>query len=65
MQVAEINDILLHYHDQGTGPAVVFCNSLGTDMRLWDKVLPRLPDGLRLIRFDKRGHGLSQAPRAP
>ncbi|MDZ4089245.1 MAG: 3-oxoadipate enol-lactonase [Tabrizicola sp.] len=40
-------------------PAVVFANSLGTDLRLWDKVLPLLPPGLRMIRYDKRGHGLS------
>lgn len=41
-------------------PAVVFANSLGTDLRLWDKVLPLLPPGLQFIRYDKRGHGLSQ-----
>jgi len=41
------------------GPAVVFANSLGTDLRLWDRVLPLLPPGLRMIRYDKRGHGLS------
>lgn len=40
------------------GPTVVFANSLGTDLRLWDPVLPLLP-GIRAIRFDKRGHGLS------
>lgn len=41
------------------GPAVLFANSLGTDLRLWDKVVPLLPPHLRLIRYDKRGHGLS------
>ncbi|HMO08239.1 MAG TPA: 3-oxoadipate enol-lactonase [Paracoccaceae bacterium] len=40
-------------------PAVVFANSLGTDLRLWDALLPHLPAGLRYIRYDKRGHGLS------
>ena len=39
-------------------PAVMFANSLGTDLRLWDKVLSLLPPH-RAIRFDKRGHGLS------
>lgn len=48
----------MHYQVQGDGPAVVFANSLGTDLRLWDAVLPLLP-GIRAIRFDKRGHGLS------
>lgn len=51
----------LHAHVDGPedGPAVVYANSLGTDLRLWDRVLPMLPKGLRHIRYDKRGHGLS------
>ncbi|PQO23221.1 3-oxoadipate enol-lactonase [Rhodobacteraceae bacterium WD3A24] len=65
MNVAEINGIRLHYRDEGEGAPVVFCNSLGTDLRLWDKVVAHLPAGLRLIRYDKRGHGLTDAPRAP
>lgn len=67
MNLAQLADINLHYQDQGprTGPAVVFANSLGTDLRLWDDVLPHLPAGLRLIRYDKRGHGLSDCPAAP
>ena len=43
----------------------MFANSLGTDLRLWDDLLPHLPAGLRIIRFDKRGHGLSSQPPAP
>ncbi|WP_137109588.1 3-oxoadipate enol-lactonase [Rhodobacter sp. SY28-1] len=52
---------VLHVQVDGpeAAPAVVFANSLGTDLRLWDKVLPLLPQGLRLLRYDKRGHGLS------
>jgi 3-oxoadipate enol-lactonase len=41
------------------GPTVVFSNSLGTDYRLWDDVLPLLPAGIRILRYDKPGHGLS------
>lgn len=65
MQAVELNGLTLHYQDEGAGRPVVFCNSLGTDMRLWDKVVARLPKGLRLVRFDKRGHGLTSAPPAP
>lgn len=65
MQVVEANGIRLHYRDEGAGRPVVFCNSLGTDLRLWDKLVARLPDGLRLIRYDKRGHGLSECPAGP
>lgn len=52
----------MHYRDDGPrdGPALVFANSLGTDLRLWDALVPHLPAGLRLIRYDKPGHGLSE-----
>ena len=51
----------LNYADTGlsAGPVFVFANSLGTDLRLWDSLLPYLPKGARAVRFDKRGHGLS------
>ena len=45
-----------------TGLPVVFANSLGTDLRVWDPLLPHLPAGLRIVRYDMRGHGLSDAP---
>lgn len=50
----------MHFRTDGPqdGPAVLFANSLGTDLRLWDRVLDLMPD-IRAIRFDKRGHGLS------
>ncbi|WP_340109584.1 3-oxoadipate enol-lactonase [Pikeienuella sp. HZG-20] len=54
----------IHVSDQGArdGRAVLFSNSLGTDFRIWDDVAALLPAGLRLIRYDKRGHGLSDCP---
>ncbi|MDH5798382.1 MAG: 3-oxoadipate enol-lactonase [Paracoccaceae bacterium] len=67
MKILRLDDVHLHYADEGdpNGAPVVFANSLGTDFRLWDKILPLLPSGLRLIRYDKRGHGLSSCPDAP
>ncbi len=67
MDILELGDVTLHVQAQGPldGPPVVFANSLGTDFRLWDQVIARLPAGLRIIRYDKRGHGLSSAPPAP
>ncbi|MCG3267025.1 3-oxoadipate enol-lactonase [Yoonia sp. I 8.24] len=46
-------------------PAIVFANSLGTDLRLWDGIIPLLPKGLRVIRYDMRGHGQSDVPAGP
>lgn len=67
MKIASLNGVNVHYRDDGprNGPPVVFANSLGTDLRLWDKVVEQLPAGLRLIRYDKRGHGLTGATPAP
>ena len=67
MRIADLGDVQLHYRIDGPedGAPVVFANSLGTDFRLWDPILPYLPDGLRIIRYDKRGHGLSSCPPAP
>ncbi len=67
MQVFDAGDIRIHYRDDGPadGPVVVFANSLGTDLRLWDPIMPLLPKSLRIIRYDKRGHGLTSAPDGP
>lgn len=55
---------VMHYTEQGQPvagrPSVVFLNSLGTDVRMWDAVLPYLADGTHVLRLDKRGHGLSE-----
>lgn len=68
MQIAQLDGISLHYQIDGDpdGAPVVFANSLGTDFRLWDPIMPLLPQkGLKYIRYDKRGHGLSECPDGP
>jgi len=67
MQIAQLDDLAVHYRIDGDpdGAPVVFANSLGTDLRLWDQVIPLLPEGLKFIRYDKRGHGLTDCPPAP
>jgi pimeloyl-ACP methyl ester carboxylesterase len=48
MDALELDDVTLHVKQEGPadGPPVVFANSLGTDLRLWDDVVARLPAGL-------------------
>ncbi len=67
MRIAEIDGPRLHYRIDGNpdGAPVVFANSLGTDLRLWDQVMPLLPQEYCYIRYDKRGHGLSDCPEGP
>lgn len=54
----------LHYGyrpAEGDAPVLVFANSLGTDLRVWDRVVALLPADWGVLRFDKPGHGLSAA----
>ena len=67
MQTVLFDQMMVHFRDEGPrdGRVVMFGNSLGTDLRVWDVLLPLLPEGLRIVRFDKPGHGLSDCPEAP
>lgn len=62
-----INNLTLHYTLKGNkrGDTLIFINSLGSDWRIWDKVAQPFLATHRVLRYDKRGHGLSEAPPAP
>jgi 3-oxoadipate enol-lactonase len=40
--------------------ALVFINSLGTDFRIWDEIVAPFASRHATLRYDKRGHGLSE-----
>lgn len=63
---ALINNISLHLKQDGSsdGVPLVFINSLGSDLRIWDSVIPEFANH-PIIRYDKRGHGLSDCPTPP
>ena len=50
-----------HYVDRGPrdATALVFANSLGTDLRVWQAVADHFAPRHRILQYDKRGHGLS------
>ena len=60
-QCVVTNEASLCWREDGhpSGVPVLFLNSLGTDMRLWDATVLGLPPYFRAIRMDLRGHGLS------
>ncbi|HXZ16461.1 MAG TPA: 3-oxoadipate enol-lactonase, partial [Roseiarcus sp.] len=62
MSFVRANGGVVHYRDEGPreAPAVVLINALGSDLRIWDEVAQRLTSEFRVIRYDKRGHGLSE-----
>lgn len=68
IQGFERNGVALRYCEEGPRRAsrvLVFINSLGTDMRIWVDVARVFSDTARMVRYDKRGHGASDAPPAP
>jgi 3-oxoadipate enol-lactonase len=67
MSFLDIDKCVHHYTVDGSAdkPALVFSNSLGSDLRIWDPMVPYLAGDFRLIRYDTRGHGLSEAPPRP
>src|SRR5690606_24422854 len=67
MAFARVNGVVLHHEVRGPegAPTVVFSNSLGTDFRIWNEVAEALSGEYRILLYDKRGHGLSDATPAP
>lgn len=63
MPFADIDGAKIHYRMDGDAKAapILFSNSLGTDLTLWDKQVAALSKAFRLIRYDTRGHGGSTA----
>ena len=64
MDFARKNGVTIAYRLTGRAgaPAIAFANSLGTDARIWDAVVSRLAADYQILTYDKRGHGLSDAP---
>ncbi|HEV2514085.1 MAG TPA: 3-oxoadipate enol-lactonase [Devosia sp.] len=67
MSFASINGTTLHYQLTGAldGLPVILVNSLGTNLHIWDDLVPLLGLRYRVLCYDKRGHGLSDAPPGP
>lgn len=56
----------IHYEVEGTqyGPPLLFSNSLGTNLNMWNGQMEAAVGlGFRVIRYDQRGHGKSEAPK--
>jgi len=54
----------LYYRLEGREdlPALIFSHSLGVDHGQWDMQMPALLPHFRVLRYDIRGHGASDAP---
>jgi 3-oxoadipate enol-lactonase len=48
-----------------TSPVLMLSNSLGSDLTMWDRQIPALARHFRVLRYDSRGHGKTDAPPGP
>jgi len=55
----------LHVEVDGDGPVVLLMHGLGGSARNWGPQVRALRDAHRVVRFDARGHGRSEAPTDP
>jgi 3-oxoadipate enol-lactonase len=58
--------VRIHYQVEGRedGPPLLFSNSLGTNLGMWDAQAEAAAGlGFRVVRYDQRGHGRSAAPK--
>jgi 3-oxoadipate enol-lactonase len=62
-----VNGTRLHVRLEGVeaAPVVALVNSLATDLGIWDQQIPALAQHYRVLRYDVRGHGRSDAPPGP
>lgn len=58
------NGININYQIDGPdgAPWIVFSNSLATSTAMWDEQAATLKESYRVLRYDQRGHGGSDAP---
>ena len=55
----------INYQVEGPAdaPVLMLCNSLGTNLHMWDDQAAEWSKHFRLVRYDRRGHGKSGAPK--
>jgi 3-oxoadipate enol-lactonase len=67
MPQVKINGASLRYEWDGPAdaPIILLCNSLGTNLSMWDPQLPAFTREFRVLRYDSRGHGQSELTPGP
>ena len=68
MPTVNVNDATLHYRFDGpeNAPAILISNSLASNLAMWDHQIETLLGlGFRVLRYDSRGHGRSEATPGP
>lgn len=60
----QANGISVYYELSGPegAPVVMLCHSLSATLAMWDPQMAALSERYRVLRYDLRGHGKSEAP---
>lgn len=67
MPFADLPNAQIWYEIDGpdSAPVLALSHSLGTDLSLWDAVVPYFTPGYRVVRYDTRGHGRTVSDSQP
>jgi 3-oxoadipate enol-lactonase len=57
------NGIEVSYSAEGDGPWITMSHSLACNLHMWDEQAAVLAKHFKVLRFDTRGHGASDAPK--
>ncbi len=58
------NGLTFHYQQAGDGPDLIMVHGLSGNLASWNlKIVPMLWDHFRVLTYDLRGHGYSDAPK--
>jgi 3-oxoadipate enol-lactonase len=62
-----VNGISVNYTLEGpaSGPVITMSNSLASNLSMWDPQISVLASRYRILRYDTRGHGGTDAPPGP
>jgi pimeloyl-ACP methyl ester carboxylesterase len=67
MSEINVDGCRIHAEVEGPerAPVLVLSNSLATTLHMWDPQVSAITQHFRLVRYDPRGHGLSDVPAGP
>lgn len=64
MPIVQTRTLRMHYQIEGppSGPVLLFSNSLGTDLSMWDRQVLAFNQHFCILRYDARGQGATEVP---
>ncbi|HWO93322.1 MAG TPA: alpha/beta fold hydrolase [Dehalococcoidia bacterium] len=62
MPEARVNGIRIHYEEHGAGYPLILAHGYSATLAMWERQVEALSAKYRLVLYDMRGHGQSEAP---